>query len=226
MAAKVPSQRLTSSELNTKYFNASTVIRRCRNQILRLKAEDDSWISGRSSVGTELQNFYSTFYTSEEPVVPNDLEELLVPQITAEENAMLTSIPEEAEITGALRLMKSDTAPGPDGMTVFFFKTYWEIVGKDVTEAVREFFFITGHLLPELNQTHLALIPKVENPSKVSNFCPISLCNVIYKLIAKILAERLKGLLPKIISPPPNQHLFQEGLSKITILLLLNCFME
>lgn len=53
---------------------------------------------------------------------------------------MLTSIPEEAEITGALRLMKFDTALGPDGMTVSFFKTYWEIVGKDVTEAVREFF--------------------------------------------------------------------------------------
>ena len=54
---------------------------------------------------------------------------------------------------------------------------------------------------PQLNLTHIALIPKVKNPTCVIEFQPISLCNVLYKLIAMVLANRLKKILPDIISP-------------------------
>lgn len=56
-------------------------------------------------------------------------------------------------------------------------------------------------MLPVLNHTHITLVPKVDNPSKVSQFRPISLCNVIYKIISKLMTERLKLVLPKLISP-------------------------
>jgi hypothetical protein len=72
-------------------------------------------------------------------------------------------------------------------------------------------FFRSGFLLKELNHTHLALIPKIENPSKVSHFRPISLSNFAYKIISKILANRLKPLLKKIISP--HQSAFLQGRS-------------
>jgi hypothetical protein len=52
-----------------------------------------------------------------------------------------------------------------------------------------------------LNLTNIALVPKVKTPSCVTDFRPISLCNVLYKLISKILANRLKKILPDIISP-------------------------
>lgn len=88
---------------------------------------------------------------------------------------------------------------GCDGVTVLFFKHFWNVVGVDVVNAVQD-FFVKGELLPNLNATNITLISKVDNPSKVSQFRPISLCNAIYKLISKIMIERLKLVLQKFIS--------------------------
>lgn len=191
---------LSSSDLNTKYFHASTVICRCRNKILELKGNNGDWISGHQSIGVELVSFYSSLYTTDQPNVPSDLEGLVDEVISEEENCMLIRLPDEKEIWEILKGMDPNKAPGSDGMTVFFFRQYWAIVGRDGIAAVQE-FFSSGWLLPQLNHTNLVLIPKVDNPSLVGQFRPISLCNVIYKIISKILTERIKVVLPKLISP-------------------------
>lgn len=67
---------LSSSDLNTKFFHASTIIRRCRNQILELKNGGGEWISGRNSIGRELMEFYSSLYNTDSPIIPLDLENL------------------------------------------------------------------------------------------------------------------------------------------------------
>lgn len=61
-------------------------------------------------------------------------------------------------------------------------------------------FFQSRRMLNELNHTNIVLFPKVENPRKMSQFRPISLCNVVYKIISKVLMNRLKKVLPKVIS--------------------------
>ena len=85
---------------------------------------------------------------------------------------------------------------------------FWHIVGDNVVSVVLE-FLNTSYLLPDLNHTYIVLIPKIKNPVKVSDYRPISLCNVIYKIIAKVLANRLKQVLPHIISP--TQSAFVSG---------------
>ena len=80
----------------------------------------------------------------------------------------------------------------------FFFQHYWSSVGVDVTEVVLS-CLASGVIPPSINQTFITLIPKVKSLIKVSEYRPISLCNIIYKLVSKVIANRLKGVLPLII---------------------------
>ena len=77
------------------------------------------------------------------------------------------------------------TAPRPNGMSSIFYKTFWHIVDSNVTEAVLT-ALNTSHVPAILNSTFVALIPIIKEPKKVSDFKAISLCNVVYKLIAKV----------------------------------------
>ena len=112
------------------------------------------------------------------------------------------------EVKMALFQMRPTKAPRPDGMNALFYQKFWHVVGNDVTNVVLD-FLNTGNMLPEINYTHIFLIPKVKSLEKMSDFRPISLCNVIYKIISKVLANRLKLILPQLISP--TQSAFMLG---------------
>ena len=83
---------------------------------------------------------------------------------------------------------------------MLFYKTYWHIFGMNVVNAVGD-FFLSGKIHKEVNNSLIVLIPKIQNPTYFNHFHPISLCYVVYKIIAKILVNRLRPLLPKLISP-------------------------
>ena len=124
-----------------------------------------------------------------------------VPQkVTPDMQLFLSGEYNADEIKEALFQMGPTKAPGPDGMNALFYQKFWHIVGDTVVAAALD-FLNSGHMLPTLNHTHIVLIPKIKNPVKMSDFRPISLCNVIYKIIAKVLANRLKQVLPQIIAP-------------------------
>lgn len=89
-------------------------------------------------------------------------------------------------------------APEADGFTSDFFQSYWTIIGLDAVREIQD-FFRSGKFPPKLNVTHIRLIPKVLSPKKVSDYRPIALCYVFYKIVAKILTKRLQAILPEII---------------------------
>lgn len=97
-----------------------------------------------------------------------------------------------------MSIMPSNKSPGPDGYIGEFFKASWGIIGDLVTNSVLE-FFATDRLLKGINSTLIILVPKVPSPRNVSDFRPISSCNIIYKCTTKLLANHLKKCLPSLI---------------------------
>eukprot|EP01018_Ginkgo_biloba_P009696 Gb_25173 [translate_table: standard] len=95
--------------------------------------------------------------------------------------------------------MKLDKSRGPDGLQVNFFRASWEIIKEDLLKCCEE-SRKSSKILGRMNTTLIALIPKEKNPSTSDRFRPISLCNVYYKIITKLMENRLKGILPKLIS--------------------------
>lgn len=95
--------------------------------------------------------------------------------------------------------MNPDKSPGPDRFQAFFFQKCWDILGEDLWRAI-EASRNGGSLLAEINYSFFTLIPKKDFPEHPGDFRPIALCNTIYKIYSKVMANRLKTIMPKLIS--------------------------
>ena len=125
--------------------------------------------------------------------------EAVQPKVTQSMNSMLVKEFQAGEVHKPLKQMYPLKAPGPDGMFPLFFQKFWSIVGGVVTKTVLDFLNL-GITPPKFNETHIVLVPKINSPERVTEYRPISLCNVIYKLASKNLANRLKKFLPSVIN--------------------------
>ncbi|GJY70873.1 RNA-directed DNA polymerase, eukaryota [Tanacetum coccineum] len=103
------------------------------------------------------------------------------------------------EIRSAVWNCGDNKSPGPDGYSFEFFKKYWDLVGSDFCGAV-EYFFDHGTFPKGCNTSFIALIPKVLDAKLVSDFRPISLIGCVYKVVSKILANRIKTVISDLVS--------------------------
>ncbi|GJY23316.1 hypothetical protein Tco_0396974 [Tanacetum coccineum] len=92
-----------------------------------------------------------------------------------------------------------DKSPGPDGFSFSFYRHFWPVIEKDVFEAV-DYFFMYGEIPNGCNSNFIALIPKIFDANMVKDFRPISLIGSLYKIIVKILANRLVGVLGDLVN--------------------------
>ena len=119
--------------------------------------------------------------------------------ISNEMNAQFSTKFKAWKVQQAIKQMALLKSLGLDGMSHLFYQHYWNLVGDDVCQSVLN--FLNNASLPEhLNHTFITLISKKKNLEYASEFRPISLCNVLYKIFSKVLANRLKRILPKLIT--------------------------
>lgn len=115
--------------------------------------------------------------------------------------------------------LSSDSALGPDGFSAIFFKENWQSIGDEFTLAI-DYFFKNEYIYFPINATAISLIPKSDNPINIRQFRPISCCNVVYKVISKILTNRLKTLIHLLVGE--NQSAFIKGRSIQSNILLMH----
>jgi hypothetical protein len=122
------------------------------------------------------------------------------PELDAEMINKLKNTCTEDEVRRAVFSMQPWKAPGPDGFPAGFYQKSWDIVGNTVCNFVAQVWKDPSRIA-EVNQTDICLIPKVPHPEYVHQFRPISLCNTNYKIVSKVIVERLKECIAELISP-------------------------
>ncbi|XP_062103848.1 uncharacterized protein LOC133814961 [Humulus lupulus] len=189
---------LKAGDQNTKYFHAAASARRRQNHISRLKNASGEWVDWDSGLQDTIEAYFTELFSSSDTdwgLIVDGIQ----PSITDHQNRELLKPVEADEVRMALFQMHPDKSPGPDGMTPAFYQKFWSIVGSDVVSFVRS-FFSSGSLPTGVNDTNVVLIPKKKNPEQMGDLRPISLCNVLYKVASKVLANRMKQVLDQVIS--------------------------
>ncbi|GKU90595.1 hypothetical protein SLEP1_g4575 [Rubroshorea leprosula] len=194
---------LNDGDRNTKFFHLSTISRRKCNRILSFLDENNVEISSPMDVSNFITNSFQKLFTTRKSFCPilSNLDSTWIPSHPLF-NSIPTfcSVPSEDEIFTALNSFHPLKAPGRDGLHAIFFQKFWPST-KNIICATVSSFFTTGNLPADLNQTIITLVPKILNPTLISHFRPISLCNTIYKICSKLLVIRLRPFLNDLISP-------------------------
>ena len=190
---------LRSGDRNTKYFHNCVKGRRIQNRILMFLDDIGQEHFSEGAKGNLAVEFFRDLFTSSNPCDLESLFQGFQQRVTENMNQHLTRPVTAEEIKKAAFDVKGSSAPGEDGLTGVFYQRFWHIVGPGLTAEIQEFF--RSSIMPEgWNHTQISLLPKIVNPSRMKDMRPISLCSVQYKIISKILCNRLKIILPEIIA--------------------------
>ena len=193
---------------NTRYFHLRANARRRYNRVDAIKDDSGEWIFDEEKIKQEAVSFFRVLFSLENSYRYSLSTSTRFPTISENDIINLGQPVQLEEIEQVVRSMGSLKAPGPDGLNVLFFKTQWSHVKDSVLKFVSH-VFDSPQDIRKINQTYLVLIPKVPQPETLRDFRPISLCNVLYKMITKIIANRIKPMLDKVIAP--NQSSFVPG---------------
>jgi len=191
--------KFLEGDRNTAFFHRNAKIREAQSYVSLLK-DGETVLNNLNDIEQHVLQYFTNIFSAPTSYVANDLPNRLIPSIVTEaENNMLTAIPLHDEIKGAILDLNGDSAPGPDGYSGHFFQHFWNIIGADVVRST-QYFFTHNYIMPNLNSNLLILIPKVPRADKLDNFRPIALANFQFKIITKILADRLGTIASRIIS--------------------------
>ena len=189
---------LSVGDANTRFFHQMANEQRRLNYIRRLRIGKHV-LSHQVAVAQALAQHFRDFYRRG---LPNRWRWLATGAsvLTSCQHQQLILPFSEDEVIAAVRGLNSEGAPGPNDVQVFFYKDFWGRVRHEVMAALEDFKAGRCHM-DRLNRAYIVLLPKVQGAKQIGDFRPISLSNSLYLIFAKVLANRLRGVLSSLISP-------------------------
>ena len=149
------------------------------------------------SIKNEVRSFYKSLY--HQLAIPDvDFDGSIVNRISEEEARALERMPTAMEVKNVVWDCDPSKAPSYDGFNLKFIKEFWEDIGSDFVNCVLN-FVETGQLNKKINMTWVTLIPTVDDAKEVKDYRPISMVGCTYKVIAKVLANQIKGVMSGLV---------------------------
>ncbi|KAM1032357.1 hypothetical protein ACFX2C_036031 [Malus domestica] len=192
---------LREGDKNTKFFHLSAVVRRRKNKLEGLNNSEGVWTDGKENLKSIVVNYFKDLFSFR--ITTTNMESLphLFPCLSGDDLAVLNGEVTDDEIKDCMFSIGGLKAPGPDGIPARFYQKFWHLCGKDISDMVKGCFNST-QLPDNINNTFISLIPKVDNPTSMTQLRPISLCSTLYKwsFIRDILWEiGLRGKVLELI---------------------------
>ena len=159
-------------------------------------------IKTNSEILKECRIFYQKLFTKQKNCVEtqNEILNKLPTSMENEQNEYLTKLINKNELKQAIFPMQNDKSPGIDGIPVEFYKTFYKTLENDLIQLYNNILFLEKNITNTMKQAIITLIPKKGDSNKLKYWRSISLLCIDYKILTKILANRLKHVLPNIIS--------------------------
>ena len=194
----------------SRFFFRRIARRKMEGGITTLRAETGETITGRKEINDMITSFYKTLYSSRPTTNNGFFNPPTVATKLSEAETQTTANPiNRNELYQALKDMKTGKAPGSDGLTVQFYKRCWHVIAQPLLNCILE-SIEKGTLPLSMRQSIIKLLPKKDKDKKIlKNWRPISLINVDTKIFSKLIANRLKIRLPKIVKT--DQKAFVAG---------------
>ena len=197
---------LQEGDKNTKFFHLVASSRKRANHIAKLTIHDKV-VDKPGDIQEAITSHFESLFNKHQATQVKDLNCNL--KMLNENSATLLECPfSEVEVWDVIQHCDGNKAPGPDGFNLHFFKSQWNVVKDDVMKVLDE-FFLSGMLDSRLNKSFIALILKCAMPSCLNDYRSISLVGSMYKILAKVLANRLRSVVIEVIGP--NQFSFVKG---------------
>ncbi|KAH1106486.1 hypothetical protein J1N35_010254 [Gossypium stocksii] len=191
---KARSNWLSQGDRNTAFFHSQASQKRRINRIRGMEDNERILKTEEEDIEIIIRNYFMKLFESKGVGNTNHLLSGVRYTITDNMNQLLATDYKEEEILAAINSIRLTKASGPDGFLTIFFQKFWHIIGREVNDFCLE-VLNKGKSFDLLNHTNIVLIPKNSHPKSPSEFRPISLCSVFYKIISKSIANKLQKVL-------------------------------